>query len=114
MSDMIEKLEHAPVPDPGLPEHQYRPTDVDPALEKRAERQIAAMFGVAALLSVGFVIAYFSIEKDQTFLGWSAQNFALGTTLGVFTFIVMSRESVAARYAPSRGIPDGVGRPPVG
>jgi ubiquinol-cytochrome c reductase iron-sulfur subunit len=82
MSDMIEKLEHEPVADPGLPEHQYRPTDVDPALEKRAERQIAAMFGLAALLSIGFAIAYFTIDKDQTFLGWSAQNFALGATLG--------------------------------
>ena len=82
MTDMIEKLEHDPVADPGLPDHLYRPTDVDPALEKRAERQIAAMFVLAALLSVGFVIAYFTIEKDQTFLGWSAMNFALGATLG--------------------------------
>ena len=82
MSDMIEKLEHGPVADPGLPEHLYRPTDVDPALEKRAERQIAAMFLLAALLSVGFAVAYFTIDNDQTFLGWSAQNFALGATLG--------------------------------
>jgi ubiquinol-cytochrome c reductase iron-sulfur subunit len=82
MSDMIEKREHSPVADPGLPDHQYRPTDVHPALEKRAERQIAAMFGLAAVLSVGFVVAYITIDKDQTFLGWSAQNFALGATLG--------------------------------
>jgi len=82
MSDMIEKLEQSPVPDPGLPEHRYRPTDVDAALEKRAERQIAAMFALAAVLSVGFVVAYVTIDKDQTFLGWSAQNFALGATLG--------------------------------
>jgi ubiquinol-cytochrome c reductase iron-sulfur subunit len=82
MSDMIEKLEHEPVADPGLPEHLYRPTDVDAALEKRAERQIAAMFGLAALLSIGFAVAYFTIDKDQTFLGWSAMNFALGATLG--------------------------------
>ena len=82
MSDMIEKLEHEPVSDPGLPDHLYRPTDVNPALEKRAERQIAAMFGLAALLFVGFVVAYFAIDKNQTFLGWSALNFALGATLG--------------------------------
>jgi ubiquinol-cytochrome c reductase iron-sulfur subunit len=82
MSDMIEKLEHGPVADPGLPEHQYRPTDVYPDLEKRAERQIAAMFGLAALLSVGFCVAYFTIDEEQTFLGWSAMNFALGSTLG--------------------------------
>ena len=82
MSDMIEKLEFDPVADPGLPDHLYRPTDVDSALEKRAERQISAMFGLAALLSVGFAVAYFTIDKDQTFLGWSAMNFALGATLG--------------------------------
>jgi ubiquinol-cytochrome c reductase iron-sulfur subunit len=82
MSDMLEKLEFDPVADPGLPEHRYRPTDVDPALEKRAERQIAAMFAAAALLSVGFAVAYFTIDKHASFLGWSALNFALGSTLG--------------------------------
>ena len=82
MSDMLDKLEFDPVADPGLPEHQYRPTDVDPLLEKRAERQIAAMFAMAALLSLGFCVAYFAIDKDARFLGWSAMNFALGSTLG--------------------------------
>src|SRR6185295_13653054 len=38
-----------PIPDPGLPEHEPRPTDVDPKLERRAERQITAMFLVAGL-----------------------------------------------------------------
>ena len=33
-----------PIPDPGLPEHEPRPTDVDAAMEKRAERQVAGMF----------------------------------------------------------------------
>jgi ubiquinol-cytochrome c reductase iron-sulfur subunit len=78
----IDKIVNDAVKDPGLPEHQYRPTDVDPKLEKRAERQIAAMFGLAAVLSVGFVVAYITIDKDQTFLNWSAQNFTLGATLG--------------------------------
>ena len=82
MSDMLEKVDHDPVPDPGLPEHQYRPTDVDPVLEKRAERQIAAMFFAAVLLSVGFAVAYFTIDKRATFMGWSALNLALGSTLG--------------------------------
>ena len=90
MSDMLEKLEYDPVPDPGLPEHQYRPTDVDPRLEKRAERQVAAMFAVAALLFVGFGIAYFAIPEDAEFLGWSALNFALGTTLGVGMLLIGS------------------------
>lgn len=83
---MSDELDHLPVTepvrDPGLPEHQYRPTDVDPAQDKRAERQISGMFTLASLLLVGFCVAYIMIDKDQTFLGWSAMNFTLGATLG--------------------------------
>lgn len=71
-----------PVANPGLPAHQWRPTDVDPAQERRTERQISAMFVVAAGLFVAFAVAYFAVGLDQTFLGWSASNFALGFTLG--------------------------------
>jgi ubiquinol-cytochrome c reductase iron-sulfur subunit len=78
----IAKIENESVADPGLPDHLNRPTDVYPKLEKRAERQIAAMFGLATLLALGFCVAYLTIDEDQTFLNWSAQNFALGATLG--------------------------------
>ncbi len=78
MSDQLE-----PIGDPGIPEHQYRPTDVDPAQERRAERQVSGMFGLAAALAVAFCVFYFVIDKDETFLGWSALNFALGATLGL-------------------------------
>ncbi|OUZ09503.1 ubiquinol-cytochrome C reductase [Aeromicrobium sp. PE09-221] len=74
-----------PIADPGLPAHQYRPQDVDPAQEKRTERQIAGMFGVATLLLIGFCVAYFTIGKDQLIVipgtNWSALNFTLGITL---------------------------------
>jgi ubiquinol-cytochrome c reductase iron-sulfur subunit len=83
MSDELDiPASTEPVTDPGLQEHLYRPTDVDPAQERRTERQISAMFGVATLLLVAFVVAYVLIDKDQTFLGWSAMNFALGASLG--------------------------------
>ena len=36
-----------PLPDPGLPAHEWRPTDVDERAEKRAERQVALMFGLS-------------------------------------------------------------------
>jgi ubiquinol-cytochrome c reductase iron-sulfur subunit len=80
---------HTPVPaqepidNPGLPAHQPRPTDVDPAQAKRAERQVSTLFLLAIVLSLGFCVAYFTIDKDATFLGWSALNFALGTTVGL-------------------------------
>jgi ubiquinol-cytochrome c reductase iron-sulfur subunit len=87
---------HAPTPaepidNPGLPHHEPRPTDVDAAAEKRAERQVATMFGIAALMSVLFVVAYFSFEVGEdmdTFLGLGASNLFLGLTLGTGLLLI--------------------------
>lgn len=88
MSDELDRLPREPIGDPGLPAHQYRPTDVYPAQERRAERQVAGMFGLASLLAVVFCVAYFVIDKNQTFLGWSALNFALGSSLGLSLLLI--------------------------
>lgn len=80
-----------PIPDPGLPAHQPRPTDVDPEAEKRAERQIATLFGLAAVMSVLFCVAYFSFEVGEDpdlILGWGASNLALGVTLGLALLLI--------------------------
>ncbi len=74
--------------DPGLPVHRPRPTDVDPAAAKRAERQVATMFVVSALASIAFVVAYVAVPKDATVLGIGAQNFALGVTAGLALFLI--------------------------
>ncbi|HRI97518.1 MAG TPA: Rieske 2Fe-2S domain-containing protein [Nocardioides sp.] len=74
-----------------MPEHAWRPTDVDPAAERRAERQIATLFGLSAVSAVLFVVAYvvFDInggadgEDVQTIFGLGASNVALGVTLGL-------------------------------
>ena len=63
-----------PIPDPGLPEHQPRPTDVDPVLEKRAERQVAGMFGLATVLALAFCVSYFAIDPDSTVFGYGARG----------------------------------------
>jgi ubiquinol-cytochrome c reductase iron-sulfur subunit len=81
-----------PIADPGLPEHEPRPTDVDAASERRAERQVAGLFGIASLLAIAFCVAYFAFdpnpETGETFLGWGASNLFLGLTLGLaLTFI---------------------------
>ena len=87
--DIVASDGHAdePIPNPGLHEHQPRPTDVDEAAAKRAERQVAAFFGLATLCSLLFVVAYFtfSIGEDgtDTFLGYGASNLTLGLTLGL-------------------------------
>ena len=47
------EVEADPIANPGLPAHVWRPTDVDPRAEKRAERQVALMFGLSALCTIG-------------------------------------------------------------
>lgn len=81
MNDNNEIVPAEPIENPGLPAHLPRPTDVDPKLERRAELQVAGMFSVAAVLALAFCVFYFTIGEEQTFLGWSALNFALGMTL---------------------------------
>lgn len=74
------------ITDPGLPEHLPRPTDVDPAAEKRAERQVAAFFVLSIISAVLFIVAYFTLDigGDPTvFLGMGASTLALGTTMGL-------------------------------
>ncbi|MGB0099676.1 MAG: Rieske 2Fe-2S domain-containing protein [Nocardioides sp.] len=73
---------------PGLPEHHWRPTDVDPRAERRAERQVAALFGLSMVCTVLFVVSYFGIDRDAVFGGLGAQNLALGLSLaGALLFI---------------------------
>ena len=80
-----------PLPDPGLPAHEWRPTDVDERAEKRAERQVALMFGLSALCTVLFVVSYFLFEIGEvttTIGGLGASTVALGLTLsGALLFI---------------------------
>jgi ubiquinol-cytochrome c reductase iron-sulfur subunit len=76
-----------PIPNPGLHEHQPRPTDVDEAAAKRAERQVATFFGLATLCSLLFVVAYFAFSIGEngtdTFLGYGTSHITLGLTLGL-------------------------------
>jgi ubiquinol-cytochrome c reductase iron-sulfur subunit len=77
-----------PIPNPGIPPHEARITDVDEAAATRAERQIATMFGLAALLVVAFVVAYLVVPKHAAFLGFGASNLALGMTLGLALLLI--------------------------
>ena len=44
-------------------EHTLRVTDTSPTARRRAERQVAALFGVSMLFTVLFVVAYVGIAK---------------------------------------------------
>jgi len=80
-----------PIADPGLPAHQWRPTDVDERAEKRAERQVATLFGLSAVCTVLFVVSYFVFEIGEvttTIGGLGASTVALGLCLaGALLFI---------------------------
>ena len=85
-----ELVPDEPIGNPGLPEHVWRPTDVDPRAEKRAERQVASLFGLSAVCAVLFVVSYFAFDVNggadgqtvQTVFGLGASNVALGASLG--------------------------------
>ncbi|QIG42515.1 Rieske (2Fe-2S) protein [Nocardioides anomalus] len=82
-----------PLANPGLPEHTWRPTDVDPQAERRAERQVAALFGLSAVFAVLFVVSYFVFNINggsdvDTIFGLGASNVALGTCLGLALLLI--------------------------
>ena len=80
-----------PIANPGLPEHTWRPTDVDDKAAQRAERQVAAMFGLSSVFAVLFLVAYFTLDVGdnwQTFGGYGASNLALGLTLGMALLLI--------------------------
>jgi len=80
-----------PIGNPGLPAHESRPTDVDEEAEKRAERQVAAMFALSAICAVLFCVAYFTLDigdETDTFLGIGASNLALGLSLGFSLLLI--------------------------
>jgi ubiquinol-cytochrome c reductase iron-sulfur subunit len=80
-----------PIPDPGIEEHADRLTDINPKAERRADRQVAGMFALAALLVIGFLVAYFvfQIEVDGNVAeAVRNSNLALGLTLGLALFLI--------------------------
>jgi ubiquinol-cytochrome c reductase iron-sulfur subunit len=82
----IEPVEGDPIADPGLPAHLPRPTDVDPVLERRAERQVATFFGLASVLALVFCVLYFVLkvgDHPTVFLGLGASTLGLGVSLGL-------------------------------
>ena len=78
---------------PGLPPHVHRAADDDPAAAKRAERQVATMFGLSMLATVVFLVSYFAIPDEATFffpgIGLAkTQNVVLGLSLGIAIFLI--------------------------
>ncbi|CAB4678142.1 MAG: Rieske 2Fe-2S domain-containing protein [Actinobacteria bacterium] len=57
--------ELAPLSDPGLPAHVHRKADTDPVAEKRAEQQVAVLFGISAFGTLLFIYSYLFIDTES-------------------------------------------------
>ena len=73
---------------PGLPPHVSRSADLDEMAARRAERQVATLFGISMVATVVFLVAYFAIgQKTYHFIPGIGQanlsNVVLGVSLGV-------------------------------
>jgi ubiquinol-cytochrome c reductase iron-sulfur subunit len=73
---------------PGLPPHVDRLADREEKGARRAERQVAVMFGISMVSTLVFLVAYFTVPQDA--YGFvpgigqaSLSNLALGVPLGV-------------------------------
>jgi ubiquinol-cytochrome c reductase iron-sulfur subunit len=76
---------------PGLPAHVYRRSDIDPKAAHRREREVATFFGLSALGSVLFIVAYFAIKPVDVSgnemlerVGLSTKLLGLGLGLALF------------------------------
>lgn len=80
--------ELVPLTDPGLPAHVHRKADVDPVAEKRAEQQVAVLFGISAFGTFLFIFAYLFIDTESfVFIpvmgNTNAHQLALGMGLAI-------------------------------
>jgi ubiquinol-cytochrome c reductase iron-sulfur subunit len=92
MSTDLEVSRTHPVDDPGIPEHVERWADVDADAALRAERQVAACFGVVPVLALAFVAVYFFMPKTWTVnfadLHAQAQHIWFGLLGGVAILLI--------------------------
>ncbi len=103
---------------PGLPAHIHRAADDDPTAGKRAEKQVATLFGLSMIATLVFMVAYFAIPDESTFylpgVGLTkTQNVVLGLSMGFALLFIgvgavhwaktlMSDEEVVEERHPQR------------
>ncbi|MGI9157092.1 MAG: cytochrome bc1 complex Rieske iron-sulfur subunit, partial [Marmoricola sp.] len=87
----LDRAESDLYDDPGMEPHQPRPTDVDPVAERRAERQVALMFGLSTVFTLLFCVSYFVFkvgDNPTVVLGLGASTVALGACLGLALLLI--------------------------
>ena len=74
-------------------EHQLRKADIDPKAAKRAEIQVASMFGISALSIIGAIISYIKVPNESLVsipvIGTvNANHVSVGTFFGLGIFLI--------------------------
>ncbi|MEN9927104.1 MAG: hypothetical protein RJB27_180 [Actinomycetota bacterium] len=87
MSNEIEAIK-----DPGLPAHVHRKADHDPVAAKRAERQIAILFGISSLGTLLLIASFFIPDDIFVFVpvmgNQNAHQLGLGLGMAISLFFI--------------------------
>jgi ubiquinol-cytochrome c reductase iron-sulfur subunit len=103
------------VPNPGLPPHRLRVTDVDPKADRRAERSVYTLFYLSIVGSVFAIVAYFafpivaeepgSVRLNNMFIGLGMTLALMAIGIGAVHWgkaLMFDHEGVDERH-PVRG-----------
>ncbi len=93
---------------PGLVPHRHRMADVDPAAAKRAERQVATMFGISALGTLLAIVVYFTVKFDtpMSFIDRLARTRLSTEGIGIGLFLALFGIGAGAVHWAKTLMPD--------
>jgi ubiquinol-cytochrome c reductase iron-sulfur subunit len=93
---------------PGLPTHRHRLADIDPKAAKRAERQVATLFGLSAVGTIFTLVAYFAVkfEGDLSFDAYLSRVQLSNVLLGVGLFLALFGIGAGAVHWAKTLMPD--------
>ena len=93
---------------PGLPDHRHRLADVDAKAAKRAELQVAILFGLSALGTLLFIFAYytFTLEGDLSYNAYLGRVQQSNLWLGIGMFLSLFGIGAAAVHWAKTLMPD--------
>jgi ubiquinol-cytochrome c reductase iron-sulfur subunit len=93
---------------PGLPAHRARMADVDAKAAKRAERQVATLFGISAIGTLLTLVFYFAVKFDtpMSFLEHLNRLRISTTGIGVGLFLALFGIGAGAVHWAKTLMPD--------
>jgi ubiquinol-cytochrome c reductase iron-sulfur subunit len=93
---------------PGLEPHRARMSDVDPKAARRAERQVATLFGISALGTLLKLVAYFTIKFDtpMSFMQHLARTRLSTELIGIGLFLALFGIGAGAVHWAKTLMPD--------